>query len=309
MNSARQTLRLPPARLLGVGVMWVCFGLIGACETDRAVTPPDLTPVIRPVQAPLPSYEEVVSRHNARVAPLGRLWASSDVKVRWIDEKGRYRSEEGGGNLILVRPRRVALTVSKLGQTGLWAGSNEERYFLFDAHERDAAWVGRHENAGLPCSKPLPLPVPPEAVGYLWGVMPLPIESGTVERVEGYLLLEPAGLNVRMLLHPDTLLPVRVDLTDPRGYSVLTCRLSEYAPVELADLPEADRPRAARVIDCYPLTDGGEQTRLTLELSNLSDGTRGNKINDRVFDFDTVKRVLKPRTIIDLDAACGGDRP
>lgn len=287
----------------------VCLAFLAGCETDRAVTPPPLVSVEQSAQAPVPSYAEVVRRYNQRVAGLGRLWASTDVKIRWIDEGGKYRSEEGGGNLVLVRPRRVALKVGKLGQTGLWAGSNEERYFLFDAYERDTVWVGRHENAGKPCSEPLPLPVPPEAVGWLWGVMTLPM-AGRVERLaDGYLLVEPAGANVRMLLHPGTLLPVRVDLTDARGYSVLTCRLSEYGPVELTGVPEGRWPMVARVVDCYPLSDGGGEgggaSRLTMALSNMSDGVKGNKINDRAFDFDTLLRVLKPKTVVDLDAGCG----
>lgn len=284
------------------GMVLCVVGLLTGCQPREAIVPPTFLPPQVESDAPLPSYGELAARYNARAERLQRLWASTDVQLRWRDEDGDARLEEGDGNVLFVRPDRLALTVEKFGKYYLWTGSDEQRFWLFDMQE-DAAYVGNHRNVGKPCMQPLPLPIHPSTVPYLLGLMPLPtFPAGMeppVERLRGYYLVEPPGLRLRLLIDPQAMAPVRVDLTDETGHSAVIAQLSEYAPVELSDQPPESWPRVASRADLFVV---GEEARMTLQLSRLSDGE--GKIRDRAFDFEALVKAHRPKTIVVLDRDC-----
>lgn len=264
-------------------------------------TRPDLLPDPIARTGPLPTYDEIVERYNANLAGLDQLWSTSVVAVRWTDEDGDRQFEQGEGNFIYGGPQRVALTVGKLGNTILWAGSNEQRYWLFDLRDRGVGHVGAHANVGRPCTRQLPVPVSSANVPHLLGLLPLATGEGEVGTVRGYLAVRPAELNVRMLLHPQTYLPVRVDLLDERGESVVIVRLSEHEPVEMQGRPRAAGARVATRTEFYVLQ---EDAQLSLRLNNMVGGERVEKVNPRAFDFDALLRAYSPAEVIDLDEDC-----
>jgi hypothetical protein len=134
------------------------FGLFaGGCH--KPVIPDDLGPAPLEATGETPSYTQLVKRYNDNVRALDRVWTSTEVHVRWENEDGKQRSEHGDGHLIMARPRKVALTVGKLGNTILWAGSNEHGYWLFDTRDEGTVFYGRYENLNKPCSRSLPVPV------------------------------------------------------------------------------------------------------------------------------------------------------
>ena len=71
-------------------------------------------------------------KHNANLAGLDRLWARSVVEIQWRTADKKERFEQGDGNVVIVLPSKLALSVGKLGNTLLWAGGDAERYWLFD---------------------------------------------------------------------------------------------------------------------------------------------------------------------------------
>ncbi len=275
-----------------------------ACQPqNKDYSPPPLTPIH--VNQPLPTYEELVRQYNDRVQLLDRLWSGAVMTIEWQDEDGKHHFEQGEGNFIYRQPRDVALTLGKLGDTMFWAGSNHEMYWFIDKQDDGVAWVGRHLFVGDPCNRPLPLPIQPQLIPFLFGLRPLDPDSipppPAVERVSGYYLIEPPGLNLRMLLDPRTGTLVRADMYDYNGVSMITCHLSKYEPVEIDGLPESQWPTVATRAEIYLV---GEEARMALNLSRISDGRRRNRIRDKAFDIRLLLEVHDPKELIFLDENC-----
>ncbi len=283
----------------------VCGALVLAgCQGPTKRTPKPL-PKPTESQANVPSYKELVQRYNANAKRVDRLWSTAVVAMRWVDEDGKKQFEQGEGHFIYVRPNEVALTVGKVGKVMMWAGAGNDRYWLFDLRDKGKAYVGDPDNVGKPCTQPIPLPVYPRAVPHLLGLMPLDEsladQAPPVERINGQYLIEPPGLNLRMVLDPDTALPVRVDLLNDRGESVVVGKLSEHEYVEMEGHARNTEPKVATRAVFYAV---GEDAQLSLNLSNLTDGRRFDKINENAFKFDVLQKKYHPAEVVDLDRDC-----
>ena len=266
--------------------------LVGCCHRQQG----DLLPPPIESLSPMPSVERLVERYNANIEPIQRLWARTDVTLRWRDDKGKNRLEKGEGVFMFVRPDNIAFTLGKLGETGLWAGSNDERYWLFDLRE-DVAYVGRHENVGKPGTQPLPLAIYPSEVPYLLGLMPLG-ESVLLGERRGYAVLQPVGTNLSLMIDPHTARPARIDVIRSDGTAILSCRLSKHKPIETIDQPRQDWPLMSTLAEMYV---PGREAHVKLKLSHLTDGVRRNRIKDRAFDFDALVNAHKPKRVENLD--------
>lgn len=281
---------------------WVLMMLVVAvgCQPHGPIVPAGFMPPAIDTRGPVPGYTELAEAYNAHMAELDRVWSATDVEIRWRDDGGDAHFERGEGKFLFVRPSRVALTVEKLGKTYLWAGSDDQRFWLFD-NQAHVAYVGEHVNVGKACAQPLPLPVHPSAVPYLLGLMPIDAGLGRVMRVRGHYLVEPAGTNLALWLHPQTLRPVRVDLTDDAGRSAVRAILSDYQPVEQAGAPREQWPLMPTHAELYIQ---GREARMTLDLSRLTDGVADHRIRDAAFDFETLVRAHDPDAVVELDGDC-----
>ncbi len=261
--------------------------------TREPIVPDDLNPpAIETVD--MPDYRELVERYNENVRMIPRLWVRTRVEMRWRDEKNRQRREVGDGRLIFDRPLNTAMTVEVLGDTKLWAGSDENGFWVFDLLNDKTAYYGSYSK---PLAQPLPLPVQPEAVPYLLGLIEidprrLPI-GDPVKNVDGYALIQPPDLKMTFLLHPETGLPARIDLIDAQGESVLVSRLTGEIEVAVA---EGESPILPAKAELFPI---GEESRMTLDLTRAT--TRPDKVKSKWFRFDTLRAALKPSRIIDLN--------
>lgn len=275
--------------------------LLPGCKPAQPIVPENLLP--RPIanEAPLPAYGELIDRYNATTQPLSRIWAEARVDLEWIDAKGGRKSEHGDGRFMFIAPDRVALEVQEFGK-GFWAGGDGVRYWLFDLQDKRVAYVGRFEHLDELDDDAFPLPVKPSDLLYVLGLIPIGADNvpaaPAVERVAGHYLIEPPGLGLRVLLHPVTARPVRVDIVNKAGESAVKCVLSDTAPVKTktidTDAPEPVIPTRA---DVYVL---GEEAHMTLRLKSAT--TDGTRIRDAHFDFDTLLKVYKPDEVVDLDA-------
>ena len=274
---------------------WVCLFALGACTPTDPIVPTNLNP--EPAAAgdvDLPDYADLVARYNAQGPSLERVWARTKVEMRWRDEKDRKRRESGDGRLIFERPLNTAWTVEVLGDVKLWAGSNSFGFWLFDRLEGGQAYYGAYNR---PLARALPLPVQPEAVPFLLGMVELdpgdrPAEPA-VEAFNGYWVIEPPGLNLRMMLDPQTARPVRIDLTDAQGQSVLVCRLSGEVTVERDG---QDAVTLAKKAELFPL---GSESRMTVTLKRPS--TDETKFKRKLFNFNKLSKSLKPDEVVNLN--------
>ena len=296
MNHTYPSYRRPVKRLrwkaaAGLLAVWACGW---GCQRGPIVPENLNPPAIENPAAQLPDYADLVRRYNATAAGLDRLWARTDVELRWRDDRDRARRESGDGRLIFERPLNTAWTLEVLGDIKLWAGSDEQGFWMFDLIEDPVAYYGRYAR---PLARPLPLPVQPEAVPYLLGLMPLDPDrrpvAPEVEQVLGYYVIEPPGLGLRLMLDPASARPVRIDLIDDAGQSRLTCILTGQLDVQVDDQRTLPVPQTAEL---YPQ---GEESRMTLRLKRPS--TDQTKVRARLFDFNRLAEGFKVEQTIDLN--------
>jgi hypothetical protein len=269
--------------------------VLTGCKTDPIV-PENLNPA--PInnlsRADIPDYGDLVRRYNANAASLDRVWARTKVELRWRDERERARRESGDGRLIFERPLQTAWTLEVLGDIKLWAGSDERGFWLFDQVEGSTAFYGSYAR---PLARRLPLPISPEAVPYLLGFMPLdPDRRPTAPEVElfnGYFVIEPPGLGLRLMLEPATARPVRIDLTDAAGQSQVTCILTGRIDLETADGTLIPLPGTAEL---YPQ---GQESRMTVTLRRPTVDDR--KFKPQLFNFERLRQSFKPDEVVDLN--------
>ncbi len=272
--------------------VFLCFfvTIIFGC-TPGPIVPDDLNPAaVQTPVAEVPDYEALVGRYNANAATLERVWARTKVELRWRDAKNRSRRESGDGRLIFERPLNTAWTVEVLGDLKLWAGSDVNGFWVFDLLDE--------REYGRPLAQPLPVPVQPEAVPYLLGLMPIDASrrpsAPEVELFNGYFVIEPPGLNLRLMLDPATARPVRIDLTDPAGASALTCILTGEVAVTNDAQARVFLPEKAEL---YPQ---GDESRMTVRFLNAT--SNADKIKRKWFDFEGLAKALKPEVLVDLNS-------
>jgi len=151
----------------------------------------------------------LLERYNDRVEGLERLWARATVVYEGSDSEGDRLREQGEGHLQVRRPRDVALTIGKLGDTRLYFGSNEERYWWIDTVDRDRkiAYVGDHEHMTPEKIRRLGLPLRPLGLIELLGISALDarnIESalqsdpdaGDAAPTQRLTMIKPGGTRV-----------------------------------------------------------------------------------------------------------------
>lgn len=296
-----------------VPILLAVLMLIVGCRSG------DLDPNDNGYQSPITSapisYPELVAQYNPTVEDFDTLWARTDVVIEWREvaeaaeggdaaQPGAVRREQGEGKFMYRRPGDTALLVEKLGQIYLWAGSNRERYWLLDISDSDAkrAYVGDFAKLGQPGGRRYPLPVRPDAVPYLLGLLPLPYDAEVeaewpeVQLFDGQYLVEPPGMGTRMLIDPETFRPTRVDLLDAEGYSVLTAKLQGSFPVDLPGIRKTRWPSICERAEVYV---SGYESKLTVAMDFVTNDPR--KVSDMQFDFDALVDALGVEQVVPLD--------
>ena len=240
-------------------------------------------PPIRDVPAPLPSWAEVVRRYNAAAAPgLDRFSARVGVELTHTDGDGVVQRESGAGKLLFRRPLDTALSVSVVGNTILWAGSNAERWWVFsELHRAGRLTDGPLDGVADPVAGGLPFR--PDALPLVLGLRRLDPERAppapAVEGLNGFWLIEPPGVGARLLIDPRTGRAVRVDLLGPDGRTRVVTRLDGEVPVEGGPAGAA----LPVLIDAYPV-EGGTRLSLTVRSARVDDPA----LRDRLFDLDAL---------------------
>jgi len=249
--------------------------------------------------APLPGYSDLIERYNATAEHLSPIRADARVDMVWIDEKGKKKNEHGDGRFMFIKPGRVVLEVEELGR-GFWAGADGERYWFLDFLDKRIAYVGRFEDLDGKDIENLPLPVNPADLLHVLGLAPIDPsvvpDEPAVERIRGYLLVEPPGLGLRLLLDPATARPVRVDLMDKLGRSAVVCTLKNPVTVRPGDPDDVFSGEIASVVD---IIMPRREARMTLTMKKPIHSDK--HIRETYFDFDKLYKALKMKELLDLD--------
>ncbi|MFG0331077.1 MAG: hypothetical protein ACF8PN_14395 [Phycisphaerales bacterium] len=261
-----------------------------------------------------PTYDDLVERQNTRVASIERFWTFVSLELKWIDEDGDARTEVGAGNFIFERPDRAALTFEKLGEVYFWAGSDEDRFWLFEGGESSVGYVGRNANAFSPCADPLPFTAHPSELLDLFGILELPTSEeldsdelvvGASDEWNAWVVTIPGRFSGRRVyFEPEEWLPIRVELIDPVDERVLVASdLANYTPLAMETLPRFAAPVVpTRMVVAAGGSQDGGYVRMTGR--EPADSPKARSFNPRVFSFEAVRRNMRPKRLVILDAAC-----
>lgn len=255
-------------------------------------------------QSGVPSYAEVAARYNERAAMLDRVWARCSAAFRFEDQDGKERSEQGEGHLQMVQPDRFALSVGKLGEILLWVGGDRERYWLIQRIDEKVAYVGRYSELTPEKASAIGLPVYPNEMMRLLGVVPMATDADAIvyRYRDGDIVVSilagasEDGSEARWFYKLDAtnFEPRAVRLKVGRRV-ILESALSDYIRVEKEGT--ALGPRIAkRSLLTYKPT--GASMNIQID-DTVSDGK--GKLRGSVFDFDGLADALGPLEIVDID--------
>jgi hypothetical protein len=300
--------RWSSAAVACAGCVWIGGSLGGCAAKEGGERAAEVT------RGPAPDYAATAAKFNERVSRLGRVWGRATVQIRFTDEGGARRWEQGEGHITLERPTRVALSVGKLGETLFWLGCDAQRYWWMDLSGKSrVASVGRHDGPARRAGAGdgdggvvggLAATISPRDLFVLAGIEPLPVDGGgrTMWSADGRSLGVMtawgggggAGGTRTMWLNPTTLEPERVELA-VGGRVVLSSKLREYEPVEQIGDSRIRPQVPGRVF----ITHAGSGAELRLYLSGLENDPK--RFAAAAFEFEALTKFLRVESVVDLD--------
>jgi hypothetical protein len=275
---------------------------LGGCASSSKADP---APVVTKPQGNPASTAEIVKAHNQRIDGLSSLWARHTIRVNGKLANAKLEKEEAEGFFQLILPRKVAISITKVGETYFYLGSNDELYWWLDLTEAKQGFFGRHALATTGTVDRFGIPVHPLDLIELMAITPIDetllksSEAITPSRwsSDGSLIwydVPARDATKRVLVEPTSLLPLCVELLDKNGKVVVRADLSNYLDIPSRSKPTA-RPRIpTRMTISVPRSD------LTI-LINLNDPeTRVPKA--AAFDFAYLAQTAYPiNKLVDLD--------
>jgi hypothetical protein len=253
------------------------------------------------------TYEQVATAMNQRAERLQRFWAATITTVWYIGEQGEDEVEQLDGDLHIVQPDKIALSLRKVSVDGAALGANERYYWYIDLLADDPiASIGTHEKANPDRLADLGVPVHPLDLLLLLGFSSVPEEPMNPERP---LRLSPLGTRlvlsaparwgvVEYTLDPETLEPDRIEIRrDPRSDPVLTADMLD-GDVMFDDRIDRELPSVAipeRVLIDVPMLDARVQIRF------LGAQSSRRRPDERAFDLGQTMSRYGIRLKRDLD--------
>lgn len=288
-------------RLLVLMLTVTAGAALTACESPGEKETPVLTG-----PAVTLDYKEVATLYNVRVQNMDRIWARSRLRIQFTDREGEKVDESAEGHLQIIRPRKLALTVTKVGETLYYLGSNDQLFWWLDIRKEKSGVVGRHADTTLEAVSAMGVPLLPLDVLELLGVLPLDVDAaGKAKAIGGrFEVMYPArgmrlagiedadGIStVRMVMDRKTLEPQTIEVRGSDGKIAVRAELKNYQPV--IGVPGGSvRPRLATMFELFVPKS---ETRFTIKL--LDTQNRGERMNPAAFDLE---KLLAAYSISDV---------
>lgn len=213
------------------------------------------------------SIDHLVREYNAGAAAVPRLWARVKMDITLADEKGRtftWRSATPNGHLLLAKsdnrlgPHDFVLIGREVGQELFRVGSSVAEgvyYCWYRFGGKGVALWGRQELAGAPGIEALP--IEPYQLLAVLGICELPADFTKLPTVAMAMSSNPCayvltyidrtpisnriGFRREMYFRWSDAEPRRpflIKFFSSDGRRVMTARMKNYQPVELADVKE-----------------------------------------------------------------------
>lgn len=253
------------------------------------------------VRGAAPGYAESAARYNEHVSRLERVWARAVVRLTYVDPEGELRTEQGDGFLQVIRPDRLALSLSKAGMLLFWLGCDAQRYWWIDlTGDEGVASFGRHEKFETSARDRLGLAIAPLDMIRLLGTSPMAtgvgVEGATQWSRDGRLLgltsRRAGGGFERVWVEPETMAPRMWELFDADERLVMVSELEGEMPVDVQGSGGL-RPRMASRVTATHVESG---TRIRLSLA----GGRDTPVPE-AFELDAILRAQRISRAVDLD--------
>lgn len=280
--------------------------LLAGCQNGGDFTEPPNKATQDADRAGLPSYLDIAQGYNQRAEMLDRVWARCSASFSFEDEHGKRRTEQGEGHLQIVQPDRFALSVGKLGEVLLWVGGDRDRYWLIERLEDKRAYVGWYSQLTPDKAARIGLPVYPNEMMRLLGVVPMPTDADAIvyRFRDGDIVVsipvwtpddgQPAAWFYK--LDALTFEPRAVRLKVGRQV-VVESTLSDY--IRLKKEGTAIGPTIAKR---SLLTHRPSGASMNIQLDDsVSDGK--GRLNANAFKFEFLTDALGPLEVIDVDDA------
>lgn len=294
------------ARLVLLAATHLAIAVSAGCRSagDFADPPSEAAPGVD--QSGLPSYAQIAEAYNQRAAMLDRVWARCSASFTFEDENGDRQSEQGEGHLQIVQPDRFALSIGKLGEVLLWVGGDRERYWLIERLEDKRAYVGRYSQLTPDKAARIGLPVYPNEMMRLLGVVPMPADADAIvyRFRDGDLVVSiPAGTTGDgekaawfYKLDALTFEPRAIRLKVGRRV-IVESELSDDIRVEKEGTPVGPTIAKRSLLTHRP---SGASMNIQLD-DSVSDGK--GRLNANAFKFEFLVDALGPLEVIDVDDA------
>jgi hypothetical protein len=286
-----------------LGLVFGCLALLGCALSGCAGT--EQTKGGQIDRGEPPSFAEIARKYNQRVAGLDRVWARSTVRFQGADDKGQKIDEQGEGYLQVIRPRKLYMTVGKVGDVGYELGSDDYRYWWIDAREKFAL-VGRHERATQTMLERAGLPVAPLDVMAVLGITELRQEGAGAPVIAWskggdrlvVTMIRSDGTK-EMRLDPERFEPLEIAIKNKQGATTVRAELSEYEEVLSTEKAAGGGGDPSRMATRIHVVAPKQQTEITMWLHDAEN--KGNRIKERSFDFDAQVREFRVQRVKDLD--------
>ncbi|HYE62901.1 MAG TPA: hypothetical protein VD997_12970 [Phycisphaerales bacterium] len=291
-----------------LGVLCLCgvVSLNVGCRGGAQPKPADEGSVIQ--RGALPAYDAVANGYNRRVTHLERLEALVALNVTAVNQKGEQISNQVEGNLKVMLPASVSLRVDKVGKPVFYLGSNEQQYWWIDlTQDPKVAMVGAHAKATPEAVNDFGIPVHPMDLIEVLAIKPLP-QPGSDEAHQARLAWSANGRALvvtlpgrwgerRFSLHPETFAPIRIELLDGQGSTVVSCVHTDFQPVEVVGNTTV-RPQVTKRIDLsLPVQ------KATVTVSVYEPRNPGQELRVQVFNLQAVLQNFNIRNVVDIDQA------
>ncbi|MEM7227936.1 MAG: hypothetical protein AAF432_03890 [Planctomycetota bacterium] len=279
-------------------LLFVLIAAIIGCDAGQPIESQPAPPIVD--AAPTVSYDDVRLAYNARVDQLTEIYSRGVVELKWRDEAGKQHVEpQVDLDMWINLPRHTSFRLEKLGEVLLWAGSDAERFWLFDMLEAPTALVvGDHASRGAGDES---LRIAPLLVLDMMGLAHLPDRAGVakpVTMVDDSWRVETVTDERHLVIYLDaeTQRPRAVELLGDDGQIRARSIISREARLEIRGVISLNQPFVPSLID-IDVDDGAMSMKIALG-EPTADGIE-SELNV-VFDRNRLAQSLRPDEIVEI---------